>query len=89
MTDLATPAEIQEEELYGDLLTASGTEGDALLRAEVEHLRTQTAEQAEQLQDMSNRLKKLTKEVRCGHVACTSACIRTAFLSGAASQGMP
>jgi hypothetical protein len=65
MSDLATPAAkpADEDELYGDLVTAAGAEGEALLRAEVDHLRTQTAAQAVQLEEMSAQLQQLTQEV--------------------------
>jgi hypothetical protein len=66
MTELASAAAepAQEDELYGDLITSAGAEGGALLRAEVEHLRTQTASQAEQIIEMSTKLQQLTQEVR-------------------------
>lgn len=63
MTDLATPADLPEEELYGDLFTATGAEGDALLRAEVDHLRTQTNAQAEHMVELSSNLEQVTQEV--------------------------
>jgi hypothetical protein len=58
----AEPA--QEDDLYGDLITAAGAEGEALLRAEVEHLRMQTASQADQMDAMSEQLQQLKQEVR-------------------------
>ena len=52
----ATVAQSQlADDLYGDL-------GDALLQAEVEQLRTETATQSQELQQMSGRLETLTNE---------------------------
>jgi hypothetical protein len=65
MTELASAAAepAQGDELYGDLITSAGAEGEALLRVEVDHLRTQTASQAKQIDDMSAKLQQLTQEV--------------------------
>lgn len=75
MSDLATPAAepADENELYGDLVTAAGAEGEALLRAEADHLRTHTAAQAAQIEEMSAQLQQLTNEV--SWIGCTAACI--------------
>lgn len=66
MAELASAAAepAQEDELYGDLITSAGAEGEALLRAEVDHLRTQTASQAKQIIQMTAKLQQLTQEVR-------------------------
>lgn len=52
-----------EDELYGDLVSATGGEGEALLRAEVEHLRTETSAQASKIEELSTQLQQLTQEV--------------------------
>ena len=66
MDELASAAAepAQEDELYGDLITSAGAEGEALLRAEVDHLRTQTASQAKQIDEISAKLQQLLQEVR-------------------------
>lgn len=64
MTGLATGGQPADaDELYGDLVSATGGEGEALLRAEVEHLRTETSAQAAQIEELSTRLQQLTQEV--------------------------